>query len=79
MAERLLTVDEVASMCRVHRKTISRAIQRGELRALRLGAYRMRGEDVDGWLATRAVKPVLPPHPTGAAPRAGAPSGRLSL
>jgi excisionase family DNA binding protein len=54
----LMTVDEVAALCQVHRKTIVRAISRGELRAARLGirgAYRLREEDVEDWLASRTV------------------------
>jgi len=62
----LMTVAEVAAMCQVHRKTVVRAIARGELRALRLGirgAYRLREEDVEDWLAARAVQAVRPERP----------------
>lgn len=54
----LMTVAEVAAICQVHRKTVTRAISRGELRAARLGArgaYRLRQGDVDAWLASRLV------------------------
>lgn len=57
----LMTVGEVASVCRVHAKTVMRAIARGELRAVRLGergAYRIRPRDLDSWLDTRAVLPA---------------------
>ncbi len=56
-----MTVAEVAAMCQVHRKTVVRAIARGELRAVRLGirgAYRLREGDVEDWLAARAVPAV---------------------
>jgi len=60
MKERLLTVGDVAEMCQVHRKTVTRAIQSGRLRAARLGArgaYRLRPDDVDQWLADSVVQP----------------------
>jgi excisionase family DNA binding protein len=61
--ERLLTVGDVAEMCQVHRKTVTRAITSGRLRAARLGArgaYRLRPEDVDEWVARSAVEPGAP-------------------
>jgi excisionase family DNA binding protein len=59
-----MTVSEVAEMCRVHPKTVARAIHRGELRAARLGArgaYRLRPSDVDAWIADRVAvaRPAL--------------------
>jgi excisionase family DNA binding protein len=60
MRERLLTVGEVAEMCQVHRKTVTRAIRIGRLRAARLGvrgAYRLRPDDVDEWIASSVVEP----------------------
>jgi excisionase family DNA binding protein len=51
--ENLLTIGDVADTCRVHAKTVMRAIGRGELRAVRLGergAYRIRPADLDSWL-----------------------------
>jgi excisionase family DNA binding protein len=68
MRERLLTVGDVAEMCQVHRKTVTRAIQSGRLRAARLGArgaYRLRPDEVDRWLADSVVEPVavVPPRP----------------
>lgn len=59
----LMTVGEVAEMCQVHRKTVTRAIARGELRAARLGArgaYRLRIEDVDAWIASRLLPALVP-------------------
>jgi excisionase family DNA binding protein len=56
-----MTVAEVASVCRVSAKTVTRAIGRGELRALRLGirgAFRIRAADLDAWLEARAVSPA---------------------
>lgn len=61
MGDHLLTVAEVAETCRVHAKTVMRAIARGELRAVRLGArgaYRIRPADVDTWLDERVVRPA---------------------
>jgi excisionase family DNA binding protein len=61
MGDRLLTVAEVAESCQVHGKTVMRAIARGELRAVRLGArgaYRIRPGDVDAWLDERVVRPT---------------------
>ena len=61
MSERLLTVGDVAEMCQVHRKTVTRAIQAGRLRAARLGArgaYRLRPDDVERWFVESTVKPA---------------------
>jgi excisionase family DNA binding protein len=66
----LLKVSEVASMCSVHPKTVTRAIARGDLRAARLGAagaLRLREEDVEAWVDASVV---------GRAPDAGK-RGRL--
>ncbi len=66
MRERLLTVCDVAEMCQVHRKTVTRAIQSGRLRAARLGArgaYRLRPEDVDRWVADSLVESVAVASP----------------
>lgn len=71
MKERLLTVGNVAEMCQVHRKTVTRAIRSGRLRAARLGArgaYRLRPEDVDRWLADRVVEPVAVASPRARRP-----------
>lgn len=61
MGDSLMTVREVAERCRVHAKTVMRAIARGELRAVRLGergAYRIRPTDLEAWLDERAVRPA---------------------
>jgi excisionase family DNA binding protein len=59
--EGFLTVAEVAGVCRVHAKTVMRAIGRGELTAVRLGergAYRIRPADLDAWIEGRLVRPA---------------------
>jgi excisionase family DNA binding protein len=48
---RLLTPDEVASLCGYSRKAIYRAIERGELPATkRCSRWRILAEDVERWL-----------------------------
>lgn len=64
--EGLMTVREVAVLCQVHRKTVTRAIARGELRAARLGeagAFRIRAADLDAWIEARAIAPSARPAP----------------
>jgi excisionase family DNA binding protein len=62
---RLLTVEQLATLCQVSVKTVYRAIWRGRLRASQLGvgaAYRVRFDDVEEWLdasAYRARSPQL--------------------
>lgn len=47
----LLTVREVAQICRVHEVTIRRHIRQGLLRSVRVGrAVRIRREDLDGYV-----------------------------
>jgi excisionase family DNA binding protein len=51
---RFVTVAEVAERLRVSTMTVYRLIQSGELQAARIGkSYRLREEDVDGFLAQR--------------------------
>ena len=51
---RFVTVAEVAERLRVSTMTVYRLIQSGELPAARIGkSYRLREEDVDGFLAQR--------------------------
>lgn len=53
-SSRYLTVREVAGTLRVSNMTVYRLINAGELPALRIGkSFRLRQEDVDGYLATR--------------------------
>lgn len=63
--DQLLTVTEVADVCRVNPKTVTRAIARGELRASRLGAtgaLRLRPADVDAWIDARVTQPRRETH-----------------
>ena len=49
-----LTVGEVAQMLRISNMTVYRLISSGQLPAVRVGkSYRLREEDVDGYLAAR--------------------------
>jgi len=50
LAMRLLTVPEVAQMCGLSEKSIRRAIERGELHAMKLcSRLRIAPEDVAAW------------------------------
>jgi len=76
VSDKLMTVGDVAEMCQVHRKTVTRAIRSGRLRAARLGtrgAYRLWRDDVDHWLRDSAIDPVA------AAPAKAARPGMLRL
>lgn len=79
MDDSLLTPDQVAARVQVSRRTVDRAIERGELEASELasrGCWRIRPAAVDDWLALRsnrrrapsAIKPLGRPGP-GAAPK----------
>jgi excisionase family DNA binding protein len=54
--ERLLTVAEVASFCRVSQVTVRRAEREGQLRGVRLTPHvlRFRQADVDAWIEASA-------------------------
>lgn len=55
--EPLLTVGEVAVHMRVSNMTVYRLIKSGKLTAIRVGKnYRIRGADVDKYLAEGAVR-----------------------
>jgi excisionase family DNA binding protein len=57
MADPLLTVSEVAERMRVSNMTVYRLIKSGQLAAIRVGKnYRLRGLDVEQYLADRAVR-----------------------
>ncbi len=57
MADRLLTVGEVAGTMRVSNMTIYRLIKSGQLAAVRVGKnYRIRESDVDRYLSERFVR-----------------------
>jgi excisionase family DNA binding protein len=58
LQDEILTVAEVAERCKLHKKTVLRAIHRGKLRASQLGvkgAYRIRPADVDAWFGATQV------------------------
>lgn len=66
-----MTVGDVAEMCQVHRKTVTRAIWSGRLRAARLGArgaYRLRPDDVAQWVADSVVQPARVASPRARRP-----------
>ena len=53
----LLTVAEVAATMRVSTMTVYRLIKSGDLPAVRVGHnYRVRGRDVERYLAARSVQ-----------------------
>jgi excisionase family DNA binding protein len=57
VADRLLTVGEVAALMRVSNMTVYRLIKAGAIGALRVGKnYRIREADVNRYLAERAVQ-----------------------
>jgi excisionase family DNA binding protein len=52
--EQLLTIDDVAPLCRVSSKTVRRWIKTGELTAAKLGAqWRIRPRDLDLFIHER--------------------------
>jgi excisionase family DNA binding protein len=59
MTAAYLAPSEVADLLGVSHDTVLRAVARGELPAIRLGArlVRIARTDVDAWLAARAVTP----------------------
>lgn len=58
MAGEWLSVDEVARELDVHRKTIERYIQKGQLRASKVGAqYRIRRQDLSRFMGTDDAAP----------------------
>lgn len=51
---RFMTVAEVATLMRVSTMTVYRLIKAGDIAAVRVGkSYRIREEDVDGFLSSR--------------------------
>jgi excisionase family DNA binding protein len=55
-ASRLLTVDEVASLLRLHHRTVRKLIANGELRAVYIGrAVRIREDEVERFLDEREL------------------------
>jgi excisionase family DNA binding protein len=81
---RLLTTAEVAERLRLHRKTVERAIRRGELRAWRpsaAGPWRIRPEWVDHWIDARGTHGGAARHRIEEMPTLARPSreGRLEV
>jgi excisionase family DNA binding protein len=61
--DELLTIDEVARYCKVHKATVRRHIASGRLRSVRVGrAVRVRKEDVDQFVGARAEPPTDDEH-----------------
>jgi excisionase family DNA binding protein len=55
-----LTLAEAADHVRASKDTISAAVSRGDLPAYRIGKgreYRLRADEVDEWLSSRAYEP----------------------
>lgn len=54
--EKWYTVEQVATLLQVHENTVRRWLRAGELAAMNLGGkagYRIRGADLDGFIAGR--------------------------
>lgn len=71
---RVLTIAEVAERLRVDKRTVRRAIRRGDLVASRLGqrgAYRILAREAQAWFARSVVEPARDPQ-TADRPRAQA-------
>lgn len=65
----LLTIPEVRARCHLSEKTIRRAIDRGELRALKLcNRIRITSSDFDAWLARAVIATIDEPRPSHRAP-----------
>lgn len=63
MSDGLLTLDEAAAMVRLHRTTLARAIERGELEAARLcGRWRIRPDAIEAWVAASTPAPRVAPQ-----------------
>lgn len=63
--EKLFTPRELADLARFNVATVYRAVERGELRALRLsgGRLRFRPADIRAWLAVAETAPEPEPRP----------------
>ena len=56
--DRLLTIEEVAEILRVHTRTVTRYIEAGRLKASKLGVWRIKQSDLDAFLEeTSNIKP----------------------
>jgi excisionase family DNA binding protein len=60
---KFLTVEEVANVCRVHRRTVTRLIDCGRLRSVRMGRRRLiDAADLEQFLAS-TCEPVAQREP----------------
>ena len=60
MLNDILTVSEVAEYLRINPQTVYRKAKAGELPAVRIGrAIRFRRAELDAWLKTVSIHPVL--------------------
>jgi excisionase family DNA binding protein len=48
--EKLLTINEIAKILRVHPRTINRYIESGRLKASKLGVWRIKQSDLNAFL-----------------------------
>lgn len=68
MSDKLLTVNEVASMLRISNMTVYRLVKHEEISAIRVGKnYRIRESEVDRYLSSGST---LVSSPTFSPPRA---------
>jgi excisionase family DNA binding protein len=59
----ILTLQEVASLLKIGRKTAYTMVQRGELPAFRVrGQWRCRRADLETWIAKQVAGPGREPH-----------------
>jgi excisionase family DNA binding protein len=78
--DHLLTIPEVHELCSLSEKTIRRAIDRGDLRAVKLcNRVRVAPGDLRAWIDKSAVRPHDPPVPAPPRRRAASapPAGGL--
>jgi excisionase family DNA binding protein len=56
--EKLLDAKEVAEILKIHWRTVTRMVERGELPAYEVaGQYRFRREDIDKYLERKRIQP----------------------
>jgi len=48
--EKLLTIEEIAEILRVHTRTVTRYIESGRLKASKLGVWRIKQSDLSAFL-----------------------------
>lgn len=48
--EKLLTIEEIAKILRVHTRTVTRYIESGRLKASKLGVWRIKQSDLNAFL-----------------------------